>query len=449
MAINYQDYARAYAGGIDTSPIQKGLDAWAERSREALQAKIQNFEGEQWTSMLKPYTDAAINDIGNYNFDNFKNLNFATALTDYRNAAQKLGPKAFNTMLRAGYFDPMQFKQRYQQERKMGTALLEKKIEAYQLANNIDDDEMRKWIKDKGLQTFALENFSESGLIRELAKPESDDTWTSTAGEWLGSLTEAAWKDPVKAGVIGAPSLYAGYKLGQKLLPEGLGTLGDAINKTKLATSTTVGRGARIFGGLGGRRVTGWNLDKAKPMLAKLETQLKSMYKANGGPGANSSRAHQIKRKIKAIQGYISQGEKLTKAAGLTQAATTGGKILRGAGGLGAWLAAEPLAKGTAKALGVGEKGQEVAAIGTRAALGTLVSGTQELIRRKGMQWFVTKLAQKGGAGIAARLLGKAGLGLAGGVVSGPVIGTIMAGLAINDIRLLGKAIIEMNKEAR
>ena len=80
--------------------------------------------------------------------------------------------------------------------------------------------------------------------------------------------------------------------------------------------------------------------------------------------------------------------------------------------------------------------------------MSTLAASTNQLIRTKGQKWFITQLAKKGGAGIAARLLGKAGIGLLGGAATGGWMAGFMGLLAANDIRMLGNAINEMSKEA-
>ena len=322
MAIDYGNYAKHYAGGVDLSPVAKGIESWVQRSKEATVAKIQNFESKQWSSMIKPFSDAALNDIANIDFSSFKNLNFANALTNYRRQAEALGPKAFNQMLRMGYFDPLQFKQRYQTEKKQGVSLLEKKLEAYQLANGLDNNEMRKFLKDNGLQTFAIENFSEAGLMRELAKPEDDTTWTGAVGDFLGGIPKGAMKDPLKYGTLGAGAVGVGYGIGKRFMPENMGSLED-IRKTT--------------------PVNPFNVAGAQNHIKVAKEALDKMYVKNGGPGANTAAANKLKSRIKAYENWIKQKKGISSTAGITKAATTGGRLLKGAGRLGVWMGA-PLA---------------------------------------------------------------------------------------------------------
>ena len=427
MAIDYGNYAALQGAKPDLSSVQQGIQTWATRSKEATVAKIQDFESKQWNAMIKPFSDAAISDIGNMNFNSFKDLNFATALTNYRRQAEQLGPKAFNQMLRMGYFDPLQFKQKYQTEKKQGTALLEKKLEAYQLANGFDDDEMRKFLKDNGLQTFALENFSEAGLMRELAKPEDDTTWTGAVRDFLGGIPKGAMKDPLKYGTLGAGALGVGYGIGKRFMPENMGSFADVRKTTP---------------------VNPFSMTRAQDKMKTAKDALAKMYKKNGGPGANTAAAKKLKLRVKAYEDWIKQKKGISSAAGITKATTTGGRLLKGAKNLGIWAGVPMAGEKITKALGGDEQTGRVAGQTIRTTMSTLAASTNQLIRTKGKKWFITQLAKKGGAGIAVRLLGKAGIGLISGAATGGAMSLVMAGFAANDIRMLYNAINEMSKEA-
>jgi hypothetical protein len=419
----------------DLSPLQEGIQAWAERSNENIQLELTRFNRQIWERMLKPFSDAAISDVGDYDFNQLANANFSTALRQYKNTAMGTGtpidriegitplsPKAKRLAEKMGFFDPVAFRQKYDQEKQLGVSLLEKKLEAYKVGNALDDDDMRKFFQKKKIQSFALENFSPAGTMYEFGKPEGK-TWTESIGSFLGKQGELAVKDPLKFGVTrGLPIAGGAYALSR------WGPSMEGATKTKLAQP--------------------WNVNQTRSNLKGMREKLKAMYKSAGGPGANTSAAHKLKAQIKAAENHIKRVTELADKAGVKIPATSGGRLLSGAKNIGVWMGAPIAAEKITKALGGDEKTGRVAGQSISATMSSLAATTNELIRRKGMRWFITKLAQKGGAGIAARLLGKTGLGLIGGVASGGAMSLFMGGLAINDIRLLVKAINDLSKES-
>ena len=419
----------------DLSPLQEGIQAWAERSNENTQLELTRFNRQVWENLLKPFSDAAISDVGDYNFNQLSNANFSTALRQYKNTAMGTGtpidriegvtplsPKARRLAEKMGFFDPVAFRQKYDQEKQLGVSLLERKLEAYKVGNALDDDDMRKFFQKKKIQSFALENFSPAGTMYEFGKPEGK-TWTESIGGFLGKQGELAVKDPLKFGVTrGLPAAGGAYALSR------WGPSMEGATKTKLAQP--------------------WNVDQTKSNLETMRSKLRSMYKSAGGPGTNNPAAKKLKAQIKAAENHIKRVTELANRAGVRLPKTTGGQLLRGLGAGGMYIGADIGSRKIAQALGAGKKGQEVTGQSIQATMSSLAATTNELIRRKGMRWFITKLGQKGGAGIAARLLGKAGLGLIGGAASGGSMSLFMGGLAINDIRLLVKAINDLSKES-
>ena len=194
--------------------------------------------------------------------------------------------------------------------------------------------------------------------------------------------------------------------------------------------------------------VNPFSMTRAQDKMKTAKDALAKMYKKNGGPGANTAAAKKLKLRVKAYEDWIKQKKGISSAAGITKATTTGGRLLKGAKNLGIWAGVPIAGEKITKALGGDEQTGRVAGQTIRTTMSVLATGTNELLRKKGLKWFISKLAKKGGVGISARLIGKLGLGLAGTTVSGPAMSLAMAGFAANDIRMLYNAINEMSKEA-
>ena len=123
----------------------------------------------------------------------------------------------------------------------------------------------------------------------------------------------------------------------------------------------------------------------------------------------------------------------ILKSAGMATAITTGA-------GYGT--------RKIAKALGADEKGQEVAGAATNATLSSIALTTNQMIKKKGLPWVLSKITKKAGAGLALRLGAKLGIGLVGGIGTGGLATAAMAGWAMKDIYDLYQAIQSVSQEA-
>ena len=172
MAIDYGDYVKLQGQSVDFSPLQAGVDKYMQKSQEARQQAVARMNEETWSSLMKPFQDAVSNDVSTWANTSFMGLDAGSALLKFKQAAKKKGDRFYNEASAQGLFDPIKFKQQYDQIKNTYLPSIESKIEAYQETNGLSDKDMQGYLgNQKDLQNFLLDNANPAGKVRDLARP--------------------------------------------------------------------------------------------------------------------------------------------------------------------------------------------------------------------------------------------------------------------------------------
>ena len=211
MAIDYGNYAQLQAQSVDFSPLQQGVQSYIAKSDEMRQIGVKNLHDEMWAKTMKPFQDAAHSDVTKWNPQTFVGLDAGTALLRFKNAARAMGNRYYNTAAAQGMFNPITFKQQFDQMKASYMPSLEAKLAQYRDTNNLSDRQLQQFISvNPELQSFMLDNADPVGEIRELSKPYK------ALGTWAG--TKAAFMEAPVASTLGiaapgiAGSIGAAYK---------------------------------------------------------------------------------------------------------------------------------------------------------------------------------------------------------------------------------------------
>ena len=66
MAIDYGNYAQIYGGGVDLSPIQKGVSDFMQNNKEARALAVGRMNDEVWANLMQPYQNAVSKDVSQW-----------------------------------------------------------------------------------------------------------------------------------------------------------------------------------------------------------------------------------------------------------------------------------------------------------------------------------------------------------------------------------------------
>ena len=310
MAIDYGTYVQQAGQGVDFSPLQQGIQNYMQKSDEAFAQGAQRFEEEAWASLMEPYQKASFKDGSTWNPSMFLNQNAGYALTQFKKDALAKGQRFYDKLSVQGAFNPLTFKQKFDQMRAAYMPTIEQKLEQFKSTNGWNDRQMQQWIgHNSGLQSFLLDFADPAGPIRELAKPYSP------AG-FLGGGVNKIMSDPLRYGM----------SLG------GLGAIRGGIGGMKdWKDFRGFGKGAQA--GLKGTYIPSYLKagEFGKGKIPSLQSIAKDLKKTGYGSKFDKGAAHAKKR-----WGQKTSGAKRTRNAAFKKA--TGQK----------W---DPNAKGKAKAL--------------------------------------------------------------------------------------------------
>ena len=175
MAIQYGDYAGGQRSGVDMSPLAKGLESAIASSDERLNAAVANYAQDSWSALMKPFENAAFSDINSSTWTlntSMLNINPGQALAVYKSEARKKGSRFYDKLAAAGEFNPMVFKQKYDEMRASFTPTIERKLEKFKDVNGWNDRTMQQYIgRNPNLQNYLLDHGSPESPMRELARP--------------------------------------------------------------------------------------------------------------------------------------------------------------------------------------------------------------------------------------------------------------------------------------
>ena len=253
MAIDYGNYAQLQAQSVDFSPLQQGVQSYIAKSDEMRQIGVRNLQDEMWAKTMKPFQDAAHSDVTKWNPETFVGLDAGTALLRFKNAARAMGNRYYNTAAAQGMFNPIAFKQQFDQMKASYMPSLEAKLAQYRDTNNLSDRQLQQFISvNPELQSFMLDNADPVGEIRELSKP------FKALGTWGG--TKAAFMEAPGVATMGIA---------------GPGIIGAGIGASKAAKGARMGEAMKGFKGA-------WSLrgGSGRPSRGRIKA-LRAMAKAN------------------------------------------------------------------------------------------------------------------------------------------------------------------------
>ncbi len=211
MAIDYGNYAQIYGGGVDLSPIQKGVSDFMQNNKEARALAVGRMNDEVWANLMQPYQNAVSKDVSQWDFNSFTGLDAGSALLKFKQIAKKKGNRFYNEAAAQGLFNPITFKQQYDQMKSAYIPNIESKLEAYQETHGLTDKDMKGFLGQRtDLRNFLLDNANPAGVVRDLARPYTP------AGFFPGAIEEVA-SQPFRYGTsLGAGRALTGAWKGAK-----------------------------------------------------------------------------------------------------------------------------------------------------------------------------------------------------------------------------------------
>jgi len=172
MAIDYGDYANRQGQSVDLSPLQQGIQRFLDKSDQIATIAAQNFADNQWSNMMSPYQNALTDDVTAWNPTSFVGLSPGIALENYKSMARSKGNKVYEKLASAGEFNPVNFKQKYDQLKASYMPSIEQKLASYKAVNNLSDKDMKLFVeRNPQLQKFLLDNADPAGIARDWAMP--------------------------------------------------------------------------------------------------------------------------------------------------------------------------------------------------------------------------------------------------------------------------------------
>lgn len=220
MAINYGNYAQIYGGrgGTDLSGFGDAISRAVEGSNKMRQMNILKVSNDWQESITKQLQSAAFGEIGNYrNYFSQPSYNAGTALKNYKDfAAARLGngniekgmrSRAYLEMVAAGHFNPLQFKQQYDQIVGQYTPTIERKLEQFKDEKGLSDREFQAWM-----------NRPEYAHLRNFMQDYGDSTGPSYAASktyqpygLIPGVGASFGEDPTRMAFMG-PAYRAGFE---------------------------------------------------------------------------------------------------------------------------------------------------------------------------------------------------------------------------------------------
>jgi hypothetical protein len=281
MAIEYGNYAALQAGQPDLSPIAQGVENWAAKSKEVHQRAASQFNEEAWAEIMQPFQQASFKDVSSWNPSLFANQNAGFALAQFKKKALQRGERFYDALQEQGAFNPVTFKQQFDQIRSTYMPGIEQKLEQFQNTQGWNDREMQQWIGGSpGLQNFILDFGDPAGTMREKAKP-----WTPSG--FIGGTTGELMRNPLE------------HSMALGAVPAGIGAIKGAYT------------GKSVAGALEGAKkglASTYQL-AGKPLATK--ASLKSYAKLLADKGYGTETEKSIQKGITGLEGKRGELRKL------------------------------------------------------------------------------------------------------------------------------------------
>ena len=394
MAIDYGNYAQIYGGqGANAlTPLRQGVQNYIAKSDASRQKAVGRLNDEIWSDLLAPYQRAVSNDVTKWTQNSFSGLDAGTALLKFKQKARAKGDSFYNEAAAQGLFNPITFKQQYDQMRASYMPNIEAKVEQYKLSNGLNDRQMQMFLStNPHLRDFLLDHANPAGTVREWAKPYVPKGFFGGAvsevssepfrygmslggasaikGAWGGAKD---WKDFKGMGKGAAAGLKGNYafmnplkgEFGKRGVPS-LDSIAKDLKKTGYGAEYDKGAkhakkrwnqkvgGAKTSRNKAFKKATGqaWS-DKAKGKAKSLQTKWSNADKWKGVDGAGGKsktrklnildkKAGKAKARVgqgalKGIQGILQKHGKakvistLAKKLGWKAAAKVAGKLIVG-----------------------------------------------------------------------------------------------------------------------
>lgn len=305
MAIDYGNYAQLYGGGVDLSPIQKGISSYMEKSKEVLQNKVTRANEDAWAGFMKPWQDAMSADVGSWDSSTFKMKDAGTALRDYKADALLKGNKFYNALAAQGAFNPVAFKEQYDQLRTTYMPQIEKKLETYKSTKFLNDKDMKAFITKNNMNEFLLNYGNEAGNVRGWAMPKRTwEQWWKQKGGALG----IGGKTALALGMTGV-----GYGQGARMYQRYKSPTG--LSKRDLAAVKSGARKAKFGEGLikGSEAKKAKKVSSSQGILTKAQKKYNTAQKAYKGKRFGVTKeAIALKKSITKAQTGVSTAKKIT-----------------------------------------------------------------------------------------------------------------------------------------
>lgn len=423
MAIDYGNYAQIYGRGTDLSGFSDAIGRAVEGSNQMRAMNIAKISNDWQESISVPFSKAAFGEIGQYrNYFSTPMSNAGTALKNFKDyAAAKLGngdidkgmkTRAYLEMSAQGRFNPIAFKQEYDQLVSQYTPTIERKLETFKDEKGLSDRDFQRWMNKPEfthLRNFIQDYGSDTGPSYAASKTYQPLGLIPGA---FAEVTENPWRYAMPLG--GASAAFGAMKGAWGAAP-GYGSRGSAALK---------GAGAGLRGTYVPSYLKAGEFGKGKtPSLKSIANQLDK-----GVKGKPLYREH-WKSKGQALKKRYGQ-----KLSGATRSRNTAFKKATGK----TW---NQSAKGIAKAaqtrwakgkgLSYAQKVSSFAgkqsAVTKKVAQGSL-QGIQAILKKHGKAKVISALGKHLGWGQAVKIAGKLALGTA---LTGTGLGTI-AGIAMN-----------------
>jgi hypothetical protein len=216
MAINYGNYAQAYGGRQDLSGLGDAIGKFVKGNQDAQKMKIQNEMGKIEDGLSQSFSDAAYTDVADYDTifsarfeknpdgtDNFSKpiksfMNAGDAYQEFKKRADGALTSSQKIMAEnMGLFNPIQFKQQYEQMKQSYMPMIERKLQQYQADKGFSSREMQSFINSNSkMRNFLRNSLDTTSPMYGLTE---EHTPRGILPGFLGALTD----DPLRPAAIG------------------------------------------------------------------------------------------------------------------------------------------------------------------------------------------------------------------------------------------------------
>jgi hypothetical protein len=191
MAIDYGSYVQQAGQTMDFSPLQQGVQQFMNKNQEMKQLAVTRRNDSAWEAISNGLKNLSSKDVSQWSTNDFANMDAGSALNMFKGQFGNLKEEAANQ----GLFNPINFKQQYDQLRGSYMPMIEQKLATYKATNGLSDRDMQRFISTTPtLRNFLLDYGNPAGEARAWAKPYAPQ------GFIPGAVGEVA-SDPLRYGL--------------------------------------------------------------------------------------------------------------------------------------------------------------------------------------------------------------------------------------------------------